>query len=288
MTQYNKKPCISPSQIELYNKCGEQYRRRYICKEVIPPQAAALRGTSIHKSAQHNFQQKIESHQDLKPKKIVDYAITVFEEKLKHDDVWLNPEEEARGKSIVILEAKGVVVSLTELFAKQVAKLYQPVMVEATHRIPMRDSDQDLLGKLDLVDDQERIVEFKSRTRKTNQLDADSSTQLTFYAGIYQAVHKKPPKDILLQELVQHERDPKDSAESHLLKTSRDRDDFTALSNQINATIKGIKAGVFMPASRGSWFCSRKWCGWWTSCPFVNNKRAIIDMSNGDLLKKNG
>ena len=56
---------ISFSSLSMFLKCGEQFRRRYECNEIIPPSASLARGTCGHKSLEANFRQKIETREDL-------------------------------------------------------------------------------------------------------------------------------------------------------------------------------------------------------------------------------
>ena len=48
MKKPDEKPYLSPSQMGMYCRCGEQYRRRYIEKEIIPPGFALIKGGSVH------------------------------------------------------------------------------------------------------------------------------------------------------------------------------------------------------------------------------------------------
>ena len=67
MTDPKPKPHLSISQLEMLSKCGEQYRRRYIEEEIIPPAVAMLVGRSVDKSVDENLIHKIQTDELLSP-----------------------------------------------------------------------------------------------------------------------------------------------------------------------------------------------------------------------------
>jgi hypothetical protein len=76
MTEPTEKPHLSQTQLTMYEKCGESYRRRYCdCEgEKIPPGIALVKGTGVHGGSKANFKQKIETKEDLSRKKIIDIS----------------------------------------------------------------------------------------------------------------------------------------------------------------------------------------------------------------------
>lgn len=262
---------ISPSQIESYTRCGEAYRRRYIEGERIPPGVALVRGSSLHKGAEVNFVQKIRSRQDMRPDDIIGVAVHTFENKVKNEGIWLSPEEQTVGEKKIIGAGKDATVRLTRLFATDLAPRVQPKEVEIEHRIELPNSSHDLLGRLDLVDENDAIDDLKTSAKKACPEDVDKNTQLTFYALTFQNKYKKPPTEIRYSQLV----DTKEP-QVNVVKTTRTRADFEALVNRINAVIRGVNAGIFTPAMPGSWWCSPKFCGYWATCAYVNNGRKTV------------
>lgn len=271
-----KKAYISPSQLNTFENCGEAYRRRYIEKEIIPPGVAALRGGSVHKGAEMNFAQKIESRVDLKKDEIVERAVAEFEGRIKLEGVFLSADEEARGKAIVLGEEKDTTVKLTELFADEVAPVYQPTAVEQKITIELPESPRDLLGILDLtatiVADPARgegIIDYKTGKKTKPQSDFDSSAQLTLYDLAYRAKRGKAPDFIQVEQLVALKKENKRVTNV----TTRSAADFRPAIARVNAMISGLEKGAFLPANAGAWNCSPKWCGYFATCRFVNAER---------------
>lgn len=250
-------------------RCGLQYQFRYMDGLVIPPGMAALKGRGLHGGAQVNMRQKLDTRKDLPAKDIVDAAVAAFETDLQ-GDVQLTDEEQSKGKEAVVGEAKDSVVKLAQCHAEEQAPEYQPVLVETKVTIELPNLSRDLLGIIDLADEQGRVVDFKTTKRKKPQSEADDSVQLTTYAAAYAAKFGKPPESVRLDVLVQTDKKTERQAP---LDSARGPADFAALAHRINALDKMIEHGVFMPAPPGSWYCSVKWCGYWGKCPAVNSER---------------
>lgn len=269
----NVRPHLSPSALDTFCKCPEQYRRRYIMKEKLPPGIAAHRGRGIHKGVQVNFAQKVETRKDLPASQIVEACVSEFEAGIQKEGYLLSGDEAARGATVVIGEEKDSVATLAEAFATVQAPDYQPTLVEEEIRIELPDSTHDLLGYLDLLTDDDIIADFKSAKKRKSQADADNSVQLTFYAaGAYIKTGRKPTVrlDVIL--------DQRKGVQRQILDSTRDLPDFRALANRTSAVLVSIKAGAFPPAMPGSWWCSAKWCGYWSTCPYVNSERKLLQI----------
>ncbi len=267
-----KRPHVSPTQIELIAKCPEAYRRRYIEGEIIPPGIAALKGTGVHAGAAHNFTQKIETFTDLPKAEIAEAAVTAYEA-ATHDSYQLTDEERARGKKIVLAEAKDQIALLAEIHAEQQAPDYQPRFVEQRVTIPLPGASHDLLGIIDLTDDQDRVTDFKTAGKKKPQEDADGSVQLTVYAAAHKVLTGVLPKEVRLDVLTTTK-----SPARQVLRSSRDMVDFGSLAARINTMLKLIDAGIFPPTTPGAWWCGAKWCGYYSTCPYVQQGERLYSL----------
>lgn len=267
-----RKPHYSASQIDMYCRCPESYRRRYEEKEIIPPGIGALRGKGMHGGAAVNMRQKIESRRDLPAREIIDAGIAAYEAEAK-GGVMLTAEEAATGVDSLLASTKDDLVAILDVHAKQQAPAYQPIFVEHLVRLELPAAPRDLLGVID-IGTAEGVVDFKTAKRSKSQSDADGSIQLTIYAALYAAETGRQADFVSLDSIIQTKKETK----RQVLLSDRDEADFRALANRINAVQKGIDAGSFPPAAPGSWNCSEKWCGYYRTCPFVNAGRG----SQGD------
>lgn len=266
-----QKPHTSATQLESYCRCPEAYRRRYLEGEVIPPGVAALKGKGFHSGAEANFRQKIESHADMPAAHIVEAAVESFTMATKAG-YSLTSDEVSRGVGAVIGEAKDDLAEMVEAHATLQAPDYQPVLVEEVVRIALPNSPRDLLGIIDLADDQNRVTDFKTASKKKSQSDADDSVQLSVYAAAFHARMGMPPQLVQLDAIVKTKR----TTVRQVVSSTRDVHDLSALAHRINAVTSAIQAGSFPPATPGAWWCTPKFCGYWSTCPYVNSHRSAL------------
>lgn len=264
------KPHLSATQLDLYCKCGEAYRRRYMEGQKIAPGMAAAKGKAFHKGAETNFRQKLETHSDLATTDIVDAAVAAFEAEIENG-VELAGDDKDRGEAVVIGETKDDLVSVVRVHAIQQAPDYQPVFVEQPFTIELPGS-RDLMGVIDLADDLRRVTDLKSAGKSKSQADADNSVQLTIYAAGHHALTGTPPSAVRLDTIVT----TKTKTYRSVVESDRGTGDFQALAHRVDAVNGAIDAGVFAPATPGAWWCGPKWCGYWNTCPFVNSQRAAM------------
>lgn len=256
------KPIISQSRLTMYERCGEQYRRRYLENEKIPPGVAMLKGIGVHDSSRANFRQKIETRKDLPKQDIVDMAVSQYDFRVKQG-ILLNPDEEKIGYDNVVGAARDGVVTLSTLYADAMAPIYQPIMVEAK-QVVETGSSHDLMAFMDLADDKNRVIDLKTSKRKKQVNAADIDEQLTFYALVYRYKFGQLPSEVRLETLVE-----KKKPERQLLQSKRTVADLQVIINRLNAMIAGIKKGVFIPALATSWQCDPRYCGYYMTCPYV-------------------
>jgi hypothetical protein len=267
----------SVSQMTLYFACGEAYRRRYIEKEKIPAGIEALVGSAMHAGAEANFKQKLESHVDLPRQQIIEAAIAGFNKRLAEEGAAFTDEQEAEGRDVVIDRARNLAAEYANAFAIYQAPHYQPKAVEQWVVIPVPRGPNDIVAVLDLVTTDDEVRDFKNSKRTKSSISAAESVQLTMYAAAHAVKYGKPAKDVGLDILVHTTKGVK----RQVLTDQRDAKDFTVLANRLNVMEKGISTGVFLPANPGDWKCSKRWCEYFTTCPYVNAERIAAAQAAG-------
>lgn len=263
---------LSYSQVNSYRLCPEYWKREKLEGDFLGLTTVSMsRGSGVHRGAEENFKQKIESHEDLPVAEIVDASVTGFEEALERDGfgLWLNPDERAMGKPATVANEMDRTVRLATLFGTDLAPQVQPDLVEVKGKVEIigaenEDDRLDFIGYIDVVEN-ERIHDMKTAARAKPKGEAHGSFQLTSYAALYFASTGRWPEELELDVLVDTKK-PK----LQVLVTERDRGDLDAWMETILGVHAAIKAGVFPPAPIGSWKCAPKWCPAWSSCKYVS------------------
>ncbi len=122
--------------------------------------------------------------------------------------------------------------------------------------------DVPLRGFIDLVEENDVIVEFKTAQKAPPLSDLPDNVQLTAYAYAYATLFGRPPKEIRKVALVRT-KVPKIETQT----TGREQRDFARLFHLGREVLNGIRSEVFIP-NRGCWLCAdceyRQDCDEWT------------------------
>ncbi len=252
---------VSFSQLSMILKCGEQYRRRYLLGEKIPPSGAQSRGWCGHKANEYNFRQKIESALDLPSEEVIQIFIDEWE-KEKFNISFSADELQDKSASTVLGEFKDSGVALVKLYHKEQSPLVFPKSVEAEFTVEFQGDFPPLVGRIDRINVDEIIEEDKFVGKTPPEDDALTDVQLTCYNLAYQHLTGKQPAglrkrfavDLKIPKTVVRESPP------------RGQDDIARFLLRLQKAMEAIKAGMFLPAAGGVWWCSKKWCGYYSSC----------------------
>lgn len=253
---------ISQSRLFMYLKCGEQYRRRYPEKEIMPPGIAFIRGKSVHKGIELNNRFKLKNKKDITKKELIKITDSEFSKIIKGEGIYLTKEEKIQRKTI-IGKGRDDTTKLTGLYSEDVAPLIIPKEIELGFEFPCE--KHKITGRIDIIDVQDALRDTKTASRRKNQKEVDASDQLTFYALAHEYLFGKPPKKIIMDTLVCTK-----VAKYDPIITKRSHDDITILIRRIYAAFDGMKKGVYLPTNPTNWWCDPKWCGYFETCKFRN------------------
>ncbi len=254
---------FSFSQFNMFLKCGEQYRRRYVEKEIIPPGIALVRGSATHTGIEVNHRQKKETRQDLEKNHIIDIAVDEFDKKINRDGIATNGDRPVKD---IIGEGRDQTAALAGVYAEQVAPSIQPVMVEEKITIDIPGL-KPIYAVLDCLDENHNIREFKTAGKSKPQSEADNNLQFSIYGIAVKEKTGRMPENMYMDVLIST-KEPK----YQRLETHRAEDSYLHVIRLAAQVQRAIEKGVFLPAMPGSWWCSDKWCGYWKNCPYTQNK----------------
>lgn len=259
----------SNSSLTTLQQCGEKFRRRYIERERMPSSASAVAGGAVHKVARTALMRKMTDHTLPSVAEARDLAATEFAAAWR-EGVQLTPDEIAEGAGSAEGRAKDFAVDLSGYHVQAVAPAINPIGIERKIVVKPKDSDIEINGVIDLIDqrpDGEVIRDLKTSKKSPNKDAADSSQQLTLYALIRKAEVGRLPSSLSLDYLV---RTPARGELKHIpLFTVRDEEDVRGVVNRINTAVEAVKRGVFVPANPDAWWCSRSYCEYFATCPYV-------------------
>ena len=147
---------ISASSIKMAAKCMEQWRRRYIKGEKIPPAGALIQGRADHKAIEANFREKLTTGEDIP----VPDVQTIFAEEVDQEIEKAGGAAEidfgkaVKGKTArrkAAGEMKDSGVALVTEYRVVRAPTFQPIAVEEAFTLTVPGVPVPIIGYLDLV-----------------------------------------------------------------------------------------------------------------------------------------
>lgn len=253
---------LSVSQVAMFSRCPEQWRRRYIEKEVIPPGIAARVGTGVHKGAETNWKAKIQTGKDEPLDVIQDAARDAYRNGLL-EGVYIPPKEKDTARNDMA-EGVDTVTGLAEVFHREMAPNIMPKYIEKKVEYKPSELSVPFVGYIDLITDDLVLSDLKTAARSWTQAKADEDIQITGYWMFAQKMLGQPPNRLTLDVLVKN-KTPKYQE----IETTRQQSDWDALIARSRTMLKMVEAGIFPPADSGCWLCSPRFCGYWWSCPYI-------------------
>jgi len=254
---------ISASKLDTWERCRESWRRRYIEGEKVPPGVAIHRGRGPHFAAKVNFEQKVDSHRDLPVTEMVELAVEHFRESVGRG-ISFTREEDHVGHDVVVGRGVDSVRGLAELFAVKVAPKYQPLLVEKRFTLTLPSRGYKLNGVVDWIAEGDVVTDLKTSARKIKDVMVTRSPQLTAYALYHAGVFGHLPRKVRLEGLID-----KEVPVLQTLESTRTRNDVALLLRRIDAMVAGVRSGTFGPAPFDSWKCDPRFCGFYSTCPYV-------------------
>jgi hypothetical protein len=267
--------------IGMWERCPEQFRRRYIENESIPPGIAARIGTGVHKGAEVNHKAKYKTGQDEPLDVVQDAAVQGYKDAIDDGGVFF-PITEKSGAKSEIAKGKDTVASLASLYHQSLAPSILPRFVEKKILMDVDDLPVPLSGIIDVLSNTNKrektdenqdlwLPDIKTAAKKWSQAQADSNIQMTLYNQLVKALTGIYPKKISIEVFTKTKM-----AAHHQLITERKKEDFNMLIKKIKLMWQTINAGIFAPAQAGSWICSYNYCGYWWSCSHIAEYKKII------------
>lgn len=258
------------SHIQMYTKCAEQYRRRYIMGDKLPPGIALIAGSGFHTGVEKTLTHKLETG-ELPPIEQTTEAACDKVKDMFNDEVFLNDDEQQEGvdklKGIVIDTAVKCASVHHQILAPQV----NPKHIERKWVLEIPQLSMELAGTID-CDEGDIVDDWKTAAKSPRDTEADESGQLTMYSMAKYFIDGNIPKSRL--GFVIKTKEPK----AKFQETTRTKEDFEPLLKIIGRVREGIEKQVFPFASSMSprpFYCCPKYCGYYKTCEGVCGKKVF-------------
>jgi len=257
---------LSPSQINMWLRCGQQYSFRYVDGKKCPPAVAMEEGSTYHATLELNNNHKIKQHEDLNVKRLFVKFADTFSDRKKNIKDW---EEET--PDTIIKRGK----MLLPMYLKRFAPFYQPKTTERLFvlqlgTIPIH-CVLDTTGRLHLpqmVNPKSSVVDYKTVGKRQSQATLDSDIQLSAYGMVAKSELQMENPEVGFCDLIKT-KIPQVSYLSSPITSERLRW-FKKIAFNV---AEMISKGCFPLAKPDSWCCSNRFCGFWNECRGKTQRR---------------
>jgi len=267
-----KRTTYSWSRLEHYAICGESYRRRYIEKDYRPAGPAAVVGTAVHESIDQNMRYKQVHGDTLDVDTCIDIAHQKAAGEIKAERMHLSKEQKGEYAQIVetvLNDAR----RLAALHCKELAPLINPQRIEHHWIISIKGVPWRVQGYIDLQEwplpnrKAGRIRDTKTKAATPPKGSVDKSDQLTIYS-LWSYINDGEIPEVSMDSLVKTKKEKID-----VQTGTRTIEQLNCAKNRMIAAVKGVEAGLFLPASRDHWKCSDKYCPYYRECKYTKGWR---------------
>lgn len=245
---------LHPTQVQMYwDRCPKAFEYRYIDGLKEPPAAAQYQGTAYHAGLEHNFRHKLIAGDDLPLDEVEEVAAQRWDTLLRLEPPKLEEDEELGA-------LKDQLVAMVRAYHTEIAPEIRPSQIEQQLTVEIADA-YPLVGRIDLIDQDDLIIEHKTSRSRWTQDQADGNIQFAAYQYARHATYGHAPggefhiavklKRPAIQRL-------------SVVKTPNQMSGYARIHRFVSDQ---IRRGEFPPRTDG-WWCSERWCGYWHRCPY--------------------
>jgi hypothetical protein len=251
---------LRPSGINCFLECSAKYYFQNVEKIQTPNKLALAFGTSIHRTLQENFSQKITTREDIPLEQAKDIFSSVADEEFSQVDP-MDFTEEKPG------HVKDTGIELIEKYQKEHAYRIFPKRVEQKIEVKFKNYDYGLCGTIDLIDEDNVLIDHKTSSKDLKEIPESYKLQV---GGAYPLLVKslsasdstiEPVKSARIDYLIR--RSAKSSGTQ--IKPLEIQIDKQYFLNMFQTVGNAIQRGIFFP-NRQHMFCTKRFCKYWKEC----------------------
>jgi putative RecB family exonuclease len=234
---------LSASQMNLYFQCSLKYKFQYIQKLAKPFKASGLVfGSAIHSAISWFHKNQLAGRSVTLEKLYSIFAADWYGQKVES----VIRFKEAETETACLLLGREILNLYYHQPRKQVKGTEIPFTVPLVNPENREHLGINLEGFIDLLEENDCIVEFKTSVRTMDLKDVN--LQLTAYSYAYEMLYGKRPKNMRVVNFLKLKKPKMLSLEVKNGSVNHQR--FFQLAKE---ALKGIRSGVFFP--RHSWWC---------------------------------
>ena len=299
---------IHQSNIETLSKCGILFENVYVLHRRRRPKSFLICGTATDKSIGVDLNHKIDCGELEKESVLTDVARDAAQS-ADYDE--LEPEDDEIGKSVESIRdavsdkavrlvkghhaviapsmepikvARRFSINLDKFLRARASFLHEQAGLEdlpqsrrvldtqAAHMNAAAREGIDFVGEQDIVEligTQHLVIRDTKTSKKSPEKGlAHDSSQLTAYALASKVLDGQMPAEVKLDFLV----DLKGGVKPMTLSSTRNTDDIDNYLSRLANAIATIRSGMFVPAPDTAWWCAKKYCGFWDTCPYARGR----------------
>lgn len=258
---------LSHSSLRMYYQCPMKWYKRYIEMEYEPTNSRMLIGKAVGGGASAGYVSKRDGSEEY-GQAVLDVTSDIVDEVIASEEI-ADIEETSAG------EIKDTAIACVGHYYDRVMTHFHPRTVEEGFRIDFPEADWHVQGYIDITGQGPGLFadlhDIKVIARANNAIDDD--VQATLY------VASRFVKDGSLPGFAWHQiKKPtaRNGVDVSLLTTTRTATQVTNYMARVAQVAREIEwrnqTGNWQGAAPGSYYCSEKQCGYWSTCPFGGAK----------------
>lgn len=249
---------LSVSSINLFMRCPEKWRRRYIDNEYEGPASPAMiLGGAVGAAEGHAYQEQLNTGDRPSTEAVTDLFADEFDYRSEKEEVvWDEPPGQVKDAGVAAVKAYDL------LIAPQVT----PVAVERRFQLHFEGVEWGMSGYFDVEDTDGLVRDLKVKGRKMSPADAAADLQPTVYL-LARKAEGQPAAGFVFDTMVRTKTPYAEIVPTG--RTDRQLDSFTRRLYSIAAEMAWrIETGNWTGAAPGHWACSERMCGYWHRCEY--------------------
>jgi hypothetical protein len=236
---------LSLASIQLFERCPEKWRRRYLEREYEPPNGKMILGSAAGAAEAQSYALKIEDGEGFTTEQVRDEFDAEWEDRIHREEIEWGSDKpgELKDSGVLALEC------YHEIIAPEVV----PISVEREFTLSWPGIDWSVIGYLDLEDADGDVRDLKMRGRRLSQKDADVDLQPTLYLAARRA-EQTPAQAFVFDTMIRSARPYAEPVTT--LRTDAQLDHMATRIFQAAIEIEWrTLTGNWTGAPPGSWFC---------------------------------